>query len=43
MKMKMVAKEVSTEPVSDAKFQLSTEGYKLMTMEELRAMQGGRQ
>lgn len=43
MKIKMVAKEVSTEAVSDAKLQLSTEGYKLMTMEELRAMQGGRQ
>jgi GLPGLI family protein len=42
MKFKMVAKEVSTEPVSDDKFNLSTDGYKLMTMEELRAMQGGR-
>ena len=24
------------------KFELSTEGYKLMTMDELKAMQGGR-
>ncbi|HRG00432.1 MAG: hypothetical protein U0W65_02290 [Bacteroidia bacterium] len=42
MKFKMVAKEVSTEAVADSKFELSTEGYKLMTMDELKAMQGGR-
>lgn len=42
MKINMVAKEVSIEPVSDSKFVLSTEGYKLMTMDELKAMQGGR-
>ena len=42
MKFKMVAKEVSTEPVPDSKFELSTEGYKTMTMDELKAMQGGR-
>jgi hypothetical protein len=42
MKFKMVAKEVSVEPVPDSKFELSTEGYKMMTMEELKAMQGGR-
>lgn len=42
MKFKMVAKEVSIEPVPDSKFELSTEGYKLMTMDELKAMQGGR-
>ena len=41
-KMKMVAKEVSVDPVSDSKFNLSTDGYKLMTMEELKAMQGGK-
>ena len=42
MKFKMVAKEVSIEPVADSKFELSTEGYKMMTMDELKAMQGGR-
>lgn len=42
MKINMVAKEVSVEPVPDSKFVLSTEGYKLMTMDELKAMQGGR-
>jgi len=42
MKFKMVAKEVSIEPVPDSKFELSTEGYKLMTIDELKAMQGGR-
>lgn len=41
MKIKMVAKEVSTEPVPDSKFALSTEGYKLMTVDELKAMSGG--
>ena len=40
MKFKMVAKEVSIEPVADSKFELSTEGYKMMTMDELKAMQG---
>ena len=42
MKFKMVAKEVSIEPVADSKFILSTEGYKIMTMDELKAMHGGR-
>jgi GLPGLI family protein len=42
MKFKMVAKEVSMEPVADSKFELSTEGYKMMTMDEVKAMQGGR-
>ncbi len=42
MKFKMVAKEVSIDPVSDSKFVLSTDGYKLMTMDELKAMQGGK-
>ncbi len=42
MKLKMVAKEVSIEPVADSKFELSTEGYKLMTMDELKSMQGGK-
>jgi hypothetical protein len=42
MKFKMLAKEVSIEPVADSKFELSTEGYKMMTMDELKAMQGGR-
>jgi hypothetical protein len=42
MKFKMVAKEVSVDPVSDGKFNLSTDGYKLMTMDELKALQGGK-
>ncbi len=42
MKFKMVAKEVSIEPVSDSKFALSTEGYKMMTMDELKTIQGGK-
>jgi hypothetical protein len=42
MKLKMVAKEVSVEPVADSKFELSTDGYKMMTIDELKAMQGGR-
>jgi hypothetical protein len=42
MKFKMIAKEVSVDPVSDSKFNLSTEGYKMMTMDELTTMQGGR-
>ena len=42
MKFKMVAKEVSVDPVSDGKFNLSTDGYKLMTMDELKALQGAK-
>lgn len=42
MKFKMVAKVVSTDPVSDGKFNLSTDGYKLMTMDELKTLQGGK-
>ena len=42
MKFKMVAKEVSIDPVSDSKFNLSLEGYKIMTMDELKTMQGGK-
>lgn len=42
MKFKMVAKEVSIDPVADSKFELSTEGYKMMTMDELKAMRGGK-
>ena len=42
MKFKMTAKEVSVDPVSDSKFNLSTDGYKLMTMDELKALQGGK-
>jgi hypothetical protein len=42
MKFKMVAKEVSIDPISDSKFNLSTEGYKIMTMDELKTMQGGK-
>ena len=42
MKFKMTAKEVSTDPVSDAKFVLSTEGYKVMTADEIKAMSGGK-
>ena len=42
MKFKMMAKEVSIDPVSDSKFELSTDGYKMMTMDELKTMQGAR-
>jgi GLPGLI family protein len=42
MKFKMTAKEVSTDPVADSKFTLSTEGYKVMTADEIKAMQGGK-
>jgi GLPGLI family protein len=42
MKFKMTAKEVSIDPVADSKFTLSTEGYKVMTADELKAMQGGK-
>ena len=42
MTMKYVAKEVSTDPVADSKFELSTEGYPMKTMDELKAMQGGK-
>ncbi|MBS1637402.1 MAG: hypothetical protein JST26_15915 [Bacteroidetes bacterium] len=41
LKINVVAKEVSTDPVSDSKFVLSTDGYKMMTMEELKAMGKG--
>lgn len=40
-KSKLVAKEVSLEPVSDEKFKLSTEGCQMMTMEELKMMGRG--
>lgn len=42
MKFKMIAKEVSIDPIDDSKFVLSTEGYKIMTADELKAMQGGK-
>jgi hypothetical protein len=42
MSIKMVAKEVSTAKVSDTVFNLSTEGYQMMTTEELKAMSGGK-
>ncbi len=42
MKFSIVAKSVSTDPVDDKTFNLSTEGYKMMTMDELKAMQGGK-
>ena len=39
MKLKITAKAVSTEPVPDSKFELSTDGYKVMTVDEIKAMQ----
>ena len=42
MKFSIVAKSVSTDPIDDKVFNLSTEGYKMMTMDELKAMQGGK-
>lgn len=41
MKVTILAKEVSTDPVSDSKFTLSTDGYKVMTADELKSMRGG--
>lgn len=41
LKITVTAKEVSTDPVADSKFNLSTDGYKIMTMEELKAMNRG--
>ncbi len=42
MKTKITAKEVSEAPVADEKFKLSTDGYKLMTTQELKAVMGGK-
>ncbi|MES2763697.1 MAG: hypothetical protein V4677_15890 [Bacteroidota bacterium] len=42
LKIKFVAKSVSTDPVPDSKFVLSTEGYKMMTMDEMKSMRGGK-
>ena len=42
MKIKMVAKEVSLGAVPDSKFVLSTEGYKELTPEDIKNMQGGK-
>lgn len=42
MKFTMVAKSISVDPIDDSKFILSTEGYKMMTMDELKAMRGGK-
>jgi hypothetical protein len=40
-KSKLIAKEITTESVNDDKFNLSTEGYKIMTMDELMTMGRG--
>ena len=42
MKIKFLAKSVSTNPVLDSKFELSADGYKMMTTDEIKAMRGGR-
>lgn len=42
MKVSVTAKSVTTDPIDNAVFNLSTDGYKLMTMDELKAMQGGK-
>jgi translation initiation factor 2B subunit (eIF-2B alpha/beta/delta family) len=39
-KMTISVKSVSLDPIDDSKFNLSTEGYKMMTSEELKAMRG---
>ena len=41
-KINVVAKSVSTEPVPDSKFVVSTDGYKMITIDDLKAMQGGK-
>lgn len=38
MNIKMLAKEVSTAPIPDSVFALSTEGYEVMSAEDLKAM-----
>lgn len=40
MKTKITAKEVSEAPVADEKFKLSSDGYKVMTPQELKAIMG---
>lgn len=42
MKMKMTATKVSTSPVADSQFKLSTEGYTEMKMEDMQKMRGGK-
>jgi GLPGLI family protein len=42
MKMKMTATKVSTSPLADSQFILSTEGYTEMKMEDLQKMRGGK-
>jgi GLPGLI family protein len=41
MKMKMTATAVSTAPIPDSKFELSTEGYTEMSPEDMKMMGGG--
>ncbi len=41
MKMKIAATAVSTAPIPDSKFTVSTEGYSEMTPEEMKMMMGG--
>lgn len=41
MKMQMVATNVSTSPVTDAKFTVSTEGYTEVKYEDLKKQRGG--
>ena len=42
MKTKITAKAVSEALVDDQVFKLSTDGYKIMTMDDLKTMQGGK-
>ena len=42
IKMTFAATKVTTNPVADTEFKLSTEGYTEMTMDQLKQMQGGR-
>ncbi len=42
MKMKMTATKVSTSPLADSQFILSTDGYTEMKMEDLQKMRGGK-
>lgn len=41
LKIKMTAKEVSTDAVQDTMFALSTEGFTELTQDDLKKMQGG--
>ena len=42
MKMKMTATKVSTSPIPDSEFKVSTDGYTEMKMDDMKKMRGGK-